>query len=76
MWEEGNLIIKGEIVNFSAKVYEVGSEFGIDGGKISKLMIKVNGRMTVHYDRGWDIELNENDKISKEAYEQIIKKYN
>lgn len=38
------------------KVYEEGSQFGIDGGKVSKLMLKRNDKVVCNYDRGWDIE--------------------
>ena len=46
MWSEGTIgIPNGD-----------GSVFGIDGGRISKLTIKVGGKVTCNYDRGWDIE--------------------
>ena len=35
---------------------EPSEDFGIDGGRISKLMIKVDGKVTANYDRGWDVE--------------------
>ena len=39
---------------FSAKVYPEGSDYGIGGGKISKLEIrKANGETLLSYDRGW-----------------------
>ena len=51
---------------FEAKSFDVGSQFGIDGGRVSKLSIKRantvgNGKgwfdgVVVNYDRGWDIE--------------------
>ena len=37
------------------KQYEVGSEWGIEGGRISKLMLKRDGEIVCNYDRGWDI---------------------
>jgi hypothetical protein len=43
-------------VRYWIKVYEEGSQFGINGGKISKLMLKLNGEVIANYDRGWDIE--------------------
>ena len=33
-----------------------GSQFGIEGGRISKLMLKRNDTIVCNYDRGWDIE--------------------
>ena len=38
------------------KQYDEGSQFGIEGGRISKLMLKRNGEVVCNYDRGWDIE--------------------
>jgi hypothetical protein len=46
--------------DFEAKVFNRGSVFGIDGGRISKLFIKRKrdtwDNCFVSYDRGWDIE--------------------
>jgi hypothetical protein len=52
---------------FEAKHFDVGSEFGIDGGRVSKLSIwkgdSWNDGLIVNYDRGWDIEpTTENQK--------------
>lgn len=41
---------------FHAKVYDSGSAFGIDGGRISKLDVRRNGELVIQYDRGWSIE--------------------
>jgi|GEM_PF-1191901 len=53
--------IDGSVGNtrFQAKVYSVGSKFGINNGRISKLMLwqrPINGGSNViaNYDRGWD----------------------
>lgn len=40
MWSDGILEIGDEKVEFWIKYYSEGSEFGIDGGRISKLMVK------------------------------------
>lgn len=58
---EKNLWIHGNITtmdgySFSAKVYELPSEHGIQGGKISKLEIKDGDRIAVSFDRGWDVK--------------------
>jgi hypothetical protein len=57
------------------KHFEEGSEFGIDGGKISKLTIRKVGesRDLCNYDRGWDIEPA--DEV-KAVYAIILEKYN
>lgn len=55
MWKEGSLKIYDNIFHYWMKVYEEGSEFGIEGGKISKLMLKRSGVIVCNYDRGWDV---------------------
>jgi hypothetical protein len=39
---------------FNAKVYDVGSVFGIGEGRISKLRVWHRGRDVMSYDRSWD----------------------
>jgi hypothetical protein len=39
---------------FQAKVYDFGSVFGIEQGRISKLQVWRDDRSVMHYDRGWD----------------------
>lgn len=53
--------VSGEVNNgeytFKSKLFDEGSECGIDDGRISKLTIyNDNNDCIVHYDRGWDIE--------------------
>jgi len=42
---------------FQAKVYDEGSEFGINEGRVSKLWVRDEaGRQTImNYERGWDV---------------------
>ena len=56
MWRKGTLYIKGIVLSYSAKVYDEGSEFGINNGRISKLEIRKDGELILNYDRGWDIK--------------------
>lgn len=56
------------------KQYEEGSEFGINGGRISKLTIKRGGREVYNYDRGEDIAPI--DKNTETALEIILKSDN
>lgn len=61
MWKEGTIGIPAEgekmkAVHYCVKVYEEPSHFGINGGKISKLSLTMNGEWIANYDRGWDIE--------------------
>ena len=48
MWSEGTIGIPNKdggytVAHYWVKHYEEPSEFGINGGRISKLMIKING---------------------------------
>ena len=74
MWNEGTVSVNGEIFHYWLKQYEEGSEFGINGGRISKLTIKRSGREVYNYDRGEDIEPI--DKNTETALEIILKRNN
>ena len=78
MWSKGIIEVTGmgARVEFQVKHYSVGSEFGIDGGKISKLAMTINGKMIAHYERGWDIRPDRNAPAIMGAYQEILKKYN
>ena len=59
MWAEGSIKIENSIFHYWVKHYEEPSEdYGIDGGRISKLMLKRNGEIaynqngTCHSDEG------------------------
>lgn len=61
MWEKGILKIETAdgvtAIRYEVKVYDEGSVFGIDEGRISKLWLKdeETGLCLANYDRGWDI---------------------
>ena len=56
MLREGNIKIGEDIFHYWIKQYGGGSVYGIEGGRISKLMIKRGGEVVCNYDRGWDIK--------------------
>ncbi len=74
MWREGTVSVNGEIFHYWLKQYEEGSEFGINGGRISKLTIKRSGREVYNYDRGEDIAPI--DKNTETALAIILKSDN
>ena len=60
MWQEGTIGIpkKGggyTVIHYWAKVYDTRSRYGIDGGRISKLTLKADGKVIYNYDRGEDV---------------------
>ena len=74
MWKEGTVRVNGEIFHYWMKQYEEGSEYGINGGRISKLTIKRSGREVYNYDRGEDIAPI--DKNTETALAIILKSDN
>lgn len=81
MWHEGTIgIPKGEkytIAHYWVKAFdEPSEEYSINGGKISKLSIKINGEYTANYDRGWDIKPAEDDEATQLAYCILLTEYN
>ena len=74
MWSKGIIEIEGTKVSYEVKHFEEGSDFGIDGGRISKLECRANGGTILHYERGWNIKPK--TKLAAKAYEILKKKYN
>lgn len=80
-WHEGTIGIpqkegSSKIAHYWVKAYEEGSEWGINGGKISKLSIKIDGKWVANYDRGWDLEPAQEDEAAQIAYCILLNEYN
>ena len=78
MWSEGRIAnpATNEIFKYWVKHYaEPSEDYGIDGGRISKLTIRRLGsdRDIVNYDRGWDIEPTDDTRA---VYELLLTMYN
>jgi hypothetical protein len=57
MWKKGSVKIGNQAFTYCAKVYgEPNEDYGIEGGRISKLEIRLGDNPVARYDRGWDIE--------------------
>lgn len=77
MWYEGSFNIGDDKFRYCAKVYEHGSKYGIDGGRVSKLEIvrdtglhsMVNDPV-VQYDREWVVKPRTN--VAKEALKHVL----
>ena len=74
MCREGTIIINKKGYRYWVKHFDEGSQFGIDGGRISKLMIKRSGEIVCNYDRGWDIKPVDED--TEFALAILMKDYN
>ena len=77
MWSEGTISCPstGGKYKYWVKHFEEGSQYGIDGGKVSKLTIRKFGETKdiCNYERGWDVEPTE-EVIA--VYEVLLQKYN
>lgn len=74
MWAEGTILISGKGYRYWVKHYVRRSQYGINGGKISKCMIKRGGEIVCNYDRGWDVEpVDDNTRV---ALEILLYDYN
>ncbi len=74
MWREGSIKIGEDIFRYWIKQYGGGSVYGIEGGRISKLMIKRGGEIVCNYDRCWDIKPVDED--TEFTLGILIKDYN
>ena len=75
MWTEGSIRVKNSAFHYWVKHYEEPSEdFGIDGGRISKLMLRRNGEIVYNYDRGLDKQAKDED--TETALAILLKEYN
>ena len=82
MWSTGTIGIpvKGQKNKYTycrywVKHYDEPSEtWGIDGGRISKVTIKIDGKVTCNYDRGWDVEPE--DEATQKALMILMHQYN
>jgi hypothetical protein len=78
MWNEGIIAnpTSGTMYKYWVKHYEEGSEFGIDGGRISKLTIRKLDctKDLYNYDRGLDVDCT-NDEV-RAVYNIILAKFN
>ena len=74
MWSEGSIKGRNSIFHYWVKHYDEPSEYGINEGRVSKLMLKRNGKIVYNYDRGLDVEAV--DEETKLALAILLKEYN
>lgn len=69
----------GTELKIEMKFYSyAGSDYGINGGRISKLAIidESDGSLLLHYDRGWDIKPDPKNKNLMEVYNYVLREHN
>ena len=74
MWEQGIITVKGKDLSYCIQYFKEPSEFGINGGRISKLEVCDKGKTLIHYTRGWDIRPT--TKLAKYALDSFIDNFN
>lgn len=79
MWSKGNLLIPTEngekICHYQIKHFaEPSEDYGLEGSRISKAEIRIDGKTTLLYDRGWSVEPE--DEATQLALLVLMKQYN
>ena len=80
MWSEGTIGVKNEEGKYTAVHYwckhfdKPSTEYGIDGGRICKLLLKQNSEIVYDYGRGWDIPPQ--TKEAEQALAILVKEHN
>ena len=77
-WHEGTISAPNasndkRIAHYWVKAAAEDQEYGM--GRIIKLEIKIDGKTVVNYDRGWDIEVPEDDALLTWAYSILKRRY-
>ena len=79
MWSEGTIGVPASVagkptaVHCSVKHYKNPSKYGINNGRISKVMLKIDGEIVCNYDRGWDV--HPTCKAAEVALEILLYEY-
>ena len=79
MWSEGVIGVPASVcgeptaVHYWVKHYQNPSKYGINNGRISKVMLKIDGEIACNYDRGWDVRPV--NKAAEAALEILLFEY-
>lgn len=80
MWHEGTIGIpkdgNNRIAHYWVKTYKCKNKKAINGGKISKLLIRIDGVTVADYDNGWICKPDEDDHMVMVAYCILLQEYN
>ncbi|WP_298813265.1 hypothetical protein [uncultured Roseibium sp.] len=72
LWIEGKIPSLNES-SFTLKTNELPSALGLNGGTISKLEVRENGKQVAVYDRGW--QLKPDTPQAREAVNKIVERF-
>lgn len=72
-WVQGIAKYQNYTYEFCAKVFDEGSEYGINGGRVSKLGVKGRMMPIINYDRGWDLKPEDYYKPIYKALMKVLK---
>lgn len=75
MWDFGFVTVNGSVYYYEIKHFRDASEYGIDGGRVSKMLIRKGDDFLVSYDRGWNFKRDDDENINS-VYMGLIEKYN
>ena len=79
-WTVGTVTWNGIIYDFNVKHFDEPSQYGIKGGRISKLWLRRQGDVEprLNYDRGWERGRGpySNGPVVTPIYEALIAKFN
>ena len=75
MWKIGCVTVNGNVYYYEIKCFHDASQYGINGGRISKMSIRKGYDFLVSYDRGWNFKRDDDENINS-VYMGLIEKYN
>lgn len=73
MFSDGELLIDGVTVTYDIKHYQEPSIYGIDEGRISKMVLEIDGEAVAVYDRDWDVYPT--NEIAKKALSILLERF-
>ena len=73
-WQMYHTEYNGNTYRICLVAFEEPSQYGINNGRISKLDIRVDDRIVVNYDRGWDVRVKPNTD-TEAVYNAVLQAY-
>lgn len=69
--DETSIIVRYQVVTYRRK-----GKYGINGGKIKKMVLSIGGKLEADYDMGWALWPDEDNEPLQIAYCIILQEYN